>query len=470
MRRRDFIKVLGGGVAAWPLSARAQRTAMPVIGYLAAGAPNSEARLHDAFVKGLGESGYEIGKNARIEYRWAENQYDRLPSMAADLVRQEVAVLAATTTPAARAAKAATGTIPIVFTTIADPVQIGFVTSLNRPGGNVTGATMLSVEVGPKLVELLHAAVPSVGTMVLLINPTNPNAETQSKSMEQAALKLGLKLHVLNASTERDLDAVFARLGELQAGALIIGHDVLFNAQARQLGALTARNKMPAIYHLVGVRSIRRPVQLWREPGRRMALGRHSSDGFSKARNRPRFRSFSQRRSNSRSISIPRRRSVYLFPCRLSQAPTRSSNENRRSPASHRNDGAIPMKLQRPLIVSFVVGSILASGAIFGLQAAAVPPVYVVVEVNEIADMEAFKEGYVRMGPAAVAEVKLADGRYLVRTGTITPLDGEPPKFFVMLSFQSADKAKAYSASMKELTAARLKLTKGRSFIVEGMP
>ena len=157
MRRRDFIKVLGGGVAAWPLSARAQRTAMPVIGYLAAGAPNSEARLHDAFVKGLGESGYEIGKNARIEYRWAENQYDRLPSMAADLVRQEVAVLAATTTPAARAAKAATGTIPIVFTTIADPVQIGFVTSLNRPGGNVTGATMLSVEVGPKLVELLHA-------------------------------------------------------------------------------------------------------------------------------------------------------------------------------------------------------------------------------------------------------------------------------------------------------------------------
>ncbi|MGC1959417.1 MAG: ABC transporter substrate-binding protein, partial [Pseudolabrys sp.] len=248
MRRRDFIKVLGGGVAAWPLSARAQRTAMPVIGYLAAGAPNSEARLHDAFVKGLGESGYEIGKNARIEYRWAENQYDRLPSMAADLVRQEVAVLAATTTPAARAAKAATGTIPIVFTTIADPVQIGFVTSLNRPGGNVTGATMLSVEVGPKLVELLHAAVPSVGTMVLLINPTNPNAETQSKSMEQAALKLGLKLHVLNASTERDLDAVFARLGELQAGALIIGHDVLFNAQARQLGALKARNKMPAIY------------------------------------------------------------------------------------------------------------------------------------------------------------------------------------------------------------------------------
>jgi putative ABC transport system substrate-binding protein len=170
--------------------------------------------------------------------------------MAADLVRQEVAVLAATTTPAARAAKAATGTIPIVFTTIADPVQIGLVASLNRPGGNVTGATMLGVEVGPKLMELLRGAVPSADTMALLINPTNPNAETQSKSIEQAALKLGLHLHVLNASNERDFDTVFAKLNELQAGGLIIAHDVFFNAQARQLGALTARHKLPAIYTL----------------------------------------------------------------------------------------------------------------------------------------------------------------------------------------------------------------------------
>ena len=178
MRRRDFIKALGGGAAAWPLAALAQRMAMPVIGYLAAGNPNSDARLVDAFVKGLGEAGYADGKNAKIEYRWGENQYGRLPSMAADLVRREVAVIAATTTPAVRAAKAATGAIPIVFTTIADPVQIGFVASLNRPGGNMTGASMLSVEVGPKLVELLHGAVPSAGTMVLLVNPTNPNAET----------------------------------------------------------------------------------------------------------------------------------------------------------------------------------------------------------------------------------------------------------------------------------------------------
>jgi ABC-type uncharacterized transport system substrate-binding protein len=250
MRRRDFITALGGGVAAWPLAARAQRTAIPVIGYLAAGNPNSEKRLVDAFLKGLGEAGYEDGKNARIEYRWAENQYDRLPSMAADLVGREIAVIAATTTPAVRTAKAAAGAIPIVFTTIADPVQIGFVASLNRPGGNVTGATMLSVEVGPKLMELLHGAVPSASTMALLLNPTNPNAETQSKSSQQAAHKLGLTLHVLNASAEGDFDPVFAKLGELKARALVIGHDVFFNAQTKQLAALTLRNKIPAIYTL----------------------------------------------------------------------------------------------------------------------------------------------------------------------------------------------------------------------------
>jgi putative tryptophan/tyrosine transport system substrate-binding protein len=250
MRRRDFIKALGAGAAAWPLAAQAQRMATPVIGYLAAGNPNSEARLVDAFIKGLGAAGYENGKNAKIEYRWAENQYDRLPSMATDLVRQEVAVIAATTTPAVRAAKAATGTIPIVFTTIADPVQIGFVASLNRPGGNVTGATMLSVEVGPKLLELLYGAVPSAKTMALLVNPTNPNAETQAKNIQQAAAKLGLNLQVLNASTESDLDPAFAKSAELQAGALIIGHDVFFNAQAKQLAAMTVRNKIPAIYTL----------------------------------------------------------------------------------------------------------------------------------------------------------------------------------------------------------------------------
>lgn len=249
MRRRDFIKVVGGGAALWPVAGLTQPS-LPLIGYLAAGAPNSEARLHEAFIKGLREAGYENGKNVQIEYRWAENQYDRLASMAADLVRRKVNVITATTTPAAHAAKVATGTIPIVFTTIADPVQIGFVASLNRPGGNVTGATMLSVEVGPKLVELLHGAVPSASTVALLVNPANPNAETQSRSIQQAAVKLGLTLHILYASNERELDAAFAKLGEVRAGGLIIAHDVFFNAQAGRLGASTVRNKIPAIYTL----------------------------------------------------------------------------------------------------------------------------------------------------------------------------------------------------------------------------
>ena len=168
--------------------------------------------------------------------------------MAADLVRQKVGVISAMTTPAAFAAKAATATIPVVFTTIADPVQIGLVSSLNRPGGNVTGVTLLSVEVGPKLLELLHLAVPSASIIALLLNPTNPNAESQSKNTQEAALKLGVAIHVLNASTERDIDAAFAKLHELRAGALIIGQDVLFNARSEQLGTLTLRYAVPAIY------------------------------------------------------------------------------------------------------------------------------------------------------------------------------------------------------------------------------
>src|SRR5476649_1042476 len=179
MRRREFITLIGGAAVAWPVAARAEQPSLPVIGYLAAGSSKAEAQLVAVFVKGLGEAGYEDGKNVRIEYQWAENQYDRLPSMAADLVRRQVAVIAATTTPAARAAKTATAAIPIVFTTIADPVQIGFVASLNRPGGNMTGVTLLSVEVGPKLLEFLHGALPSATTMALLVNPTNPNVETQ---------------------------------------------------------------------------------------------------------------------------------------------------------------------------------------------------------------------------------------------------------------------------------------------------
>ena len=257
----------------WPLSARAQQPTMPVVGYLSAGTSSGDAPPVAAFVKGLGETGYQDGKTVQIEYRWAENQYDRLSSIAADLVRQKVAVIAAVSTPAARAAKAATATIPVVFTTIADPVQIGLVASLNRPGGNVTGVTILSVEVGPKLLELLHGAVPSATTIALLVNPTNPNAETQSKNTQEAARRLGLELHVLNASTERDFDAVFAKVRELRAGALLIGQDVFFNAESAQLGVLTVRHAIPAIF----------PLPEFAAAGGLMSYGASRSDAWHQA-------------------------------------------------------------------------------------------------------------------------------------------------------------------------------------------
>jgi putative ABC transport system substrate-binding protein len=248
MRRREFITLLGGAAAAWPLAARAQQPAMPVIGFVSAGSPQGYERAFAAFLKGLDETGYVEGHNVAIQVRWAEGRNDRLPSLVADLVQRKVNVIAATTTPAALAAKAATATIPVVFTTIADPVQIGLVTSLNRPGGNMTGVTLLSVELGPKLLELLHDLVPKATIMALLVNPTNPNLETQSRNLQAAALKLGLQPHVVNASTEPDFDAVFAKLHGLRADALMISQDPFFNIQSGQLGALSVRHAIPAIY------------------------------------------------------------------------------------------------------------------------------------------------------------------------------------------------------------------------------
>jgi putative tryptophan/tyrosine transport system substrate-binding protein len=271
MRRRDFIGIVGGGAAALPFAAQAQKSALPVVGYLSAGTSSSDARPVAAFVKGLGETGYEDGKTVKIDYRWADNQYDRLPLIAADLVRQQVAVIAAVTTPAARAAKAATATIPVVFTTIADPVEIGFVASLNRPGGNVTGVTLLAVEIGPKLLQLLHAAVPSASIIALLLNPTNPNAESQSKSIQEAAVKLGLQIHVLNASAERDFEAAFAKLRELGANALVIGQDVFFNANKRATRSAHGPPRGARNLSAVGIRCGWRFDQLRCQPERCLA-------------------------------------------------------------------------------------------------------------------------------------------------------------------------------------------------------
>ena len=247
MRRREFIAFVGSTAVAWPLAGRAQQSAMPVIGLLGSASASDWTPYVSAFRHGLRDAGYVEGGNVAIEARWADSQYERLPAMAAELVQRQVTVIAAFSTPAARAAKAATTTIPIVFTTNRDPVQIGLVTSLSRPGGNITGSTDLDLELASKLVELLHDAVPSAKIIAVLVNPTNFNTETLSRSLQPAARTFGLQLHVLNASTERDFDTVFEMLHQLRADGLVVVGDVFFNARSKQLAALTIHQAIPAI-------------------------------------------------------------------------------------------------------------------------------------------------------------------------------------------------------------------------------
>jgi len=249
LNRREFIALVGGA-AAWPLVAHAQQSAMPVIGFLGTISPDRWAsRLH-AFRQGLSETSYVEGRNAGIEYRWAEGQNNRLPALAADLVRRQVSVIAAPeSTPAAFAAKAATTTIPIVFSVGVDPVAVGLVASLNRPGGNLTGVTNLNAEILPKRLELMHELVPTATTIALLVNASNPLvAETESRDAQTAARTLGLQLHVLHASTDRDFDTVFASLAQMRAVALVINTDVFFNSRSEQLAALALRHTVPAIF------------------------------------------------------------------------------------------------------------------------------------------------------------------------------------------------------------------------------
>jgi putative ABC transport system substrate-binding protein len=250
VRRRDFITLLSGAAAAWPLAARAQQAAMPVIGYIGTGSRESDAFRLPSFHQGLSETGYVDGRNVMIEYRWAEGQNDRFPALVADLVRRQVTVIAVpASTPGVLAAKAATTAIPIVFYIGLDPVELGLVASLNRPGGNITGVTGWNVMVGPKRLELLHELVPTETIMGLLVNPTSPHlAEADSREQQAAARTLGLKLHVLRASTERDFDAVFANLLELRAGGLVIGTDTFFDTRKEQLAALSVRHRMPTVH------------------------------------------------------------------------------------------------------------------------------------------------------------------------------------------------------------------------------
>ena len=248
MKRREFITLLGGTAAAWPLVARAQQRAMPVIGFLSSTSPQVYAARLAAFAEGLKEEGYIEGQNVAIEYRWAGDHDDRLPVLAAELVQRQVTVIVAGGSPSSVAAKAATGTIPIVFETAGDPVMLGLVASLNRPGGNVTGVTNLNVEVGQKRLELLRELLPAATNIAVLVNPSAPAVTEQfMRDLQAAAPALGMQLHVVQASTDHDLETVFAALRQLRADALVIGPYLFFGSRKEQLGALSLRYAVPAI-------------------------------------------------------------------------------------------------------------------------------------------------------------------------------------------------------------------------------
>jgi putative ABC transport system substrate-binding protein len=250
MRRRDFITLLGG-MAMWPAAARAQQPTMPVIGLLSGQSPDTSAHLVAAFRQGLNETGYIEGQSVAVEYRWALGQIDRLPALAADLVDRKVAVIAATAgggTAASLAAKASTSKIPIVFTSGADPVGIGLVASLNRPGGNLTGITFLSHALGAKRLGLLHELVPGVTTIAVLLNPTFPDAVNQSREVREAARPIGLAVTILNASNIQEIDAAFETIVQMQAGALLVGADPFLIGRREQIAALAARHSIPTIY------------------------------------------------------------------------------------------------------------------------------------------------------------------------------------------------------------------------------
>jgi putative ABC transport system substrate-binding protein len=250
MERRGFITLVCGA-AAWPLSVRAQQPALPVIGYLSSGSRETSVERLRMFLRGLSDAGYSDGKNIAIEYRWAEGQYDRLAELAADLVGRRVrAIVVPDSVVTARAAKAATSTIaiPVVFGIGADPVRSGLVQSLSHPGGNLTGAARMNVELEPKRLQMLHELVPTARTVALLVNPANPNAESLAKDTLAAAGAQGIALHVLRARSDRDLDLAFAQLDELGAGGLVIAPDPFFIGRAARLGELALAHRIPAIF------------------------------------------------------------------------------------------------------------------------------------------------------------------------------------------------------------------------------
>ena len=249
MRRRQFITLLGG-TAAWPLAARAQQAVMPTIGFLNGASPEGYALYASAWRQGLMEAGYLDGQNVTIEYRWAEGHYERLAALAADLVRRRASVIAATSTPACLAAKTATSTIPIVFTTGGDPVQLGLVASLNQPGGNVTGVAFFNAELGSKQAGLLHELIPAAAHVGLLVNPNFPATDAQTKDVTTAASTIGFQVDVMQASDSREIEAAFATLIRNKADALLVGPDAVLLSRRLQLAILAARHAIPAVYNV----------------------------------------------------------------------------------------------------------------------------------------------------------------------------------------------------------------------------
>ena len=251
MRRREFITLLGGAAAAWPFAARAQQATMPVIGFLSGALPGPYAPFAAAYHRGLKETGYVEGVNTAIEYRWAEGEVDRLPALAAELVRRQVAVIAATGgMPSALAAKAATTTIPIVFLVGEDPVKVGLVASLPRPGGNATGVNFLVVELASKQLGLLHELVPTAVRVGLLVNPRIPQTELATRDVAAAASAIGLQIEVVEASDSREIEAAFRTLVRNRADALVVGPDPFFVSRRLQLATLATRHAIPAVYNI----------------------------------------------------------------------------------------------------------------------------------------------------------------------------------------------------------------------------
>ncbi len=248
MKRREFITLIGGAAATWPLSAHAQQPTMPVIGFLSAVSPGPFAQRVAAFHQGLNEAGYAEGRNVAIESRWAEGRYDQLPTLAADLVGRQVALIVTYTDAAALAAKAATTTTPIVFINGGDPVRAGIVPSLNRPGGNVTGASFFGVDLAPKQIALVHEVVPKTAVIAVLVDQNVPDAVAQVPAMQEASRTLGLKLVVLLARTASDIDTAFATFVRERAGALVVGTGALLTNERKQIIALAARHALPTIY------------------------------------------------------------------------------------------------------------------------------------------------------------------------------------------------------------------------------